>query len=256
MQETQINKARTIYYNLLSKFFVYSTDYNKYLELLGLIDILKENPLNDQMKEALNSLSSTLTKFTQALLVEEYDDIFQNPETQNIRMTASYYDEQVESGKKRVQMLDFLAKTKIRRDEKNFSEYEDSLGFILAVMSELAELVSDGEDQYKSVQHCLFEDILNGFVDEISKEIYEHSSSSIYKEVVIILHSFMRFERLYLEVSPVKKIEKVVEKIDQSCGVISDEEVARRARNKAAKAAGNKNESCDVFVAYDVEKDI
>ncbi len=256
MQETQINKARTIYYNLLSKFFVYSTDYNKYLELLGLIDILKENPLNDQMKEALNSLSSTLTKFTQALLVEEYDDIFQNPETQNIRMTASYYDEQVESGKKRVQMLDFLAKTKIRRDENKFSEYEDSLGFILAVMSELASLVAKGEEQYKTVQHCLFEDILNGFIDEISREIYEHPNANIYKDVIIVLHSFMTFERLYLEVSPVKKVERVIEKKDESCDAISEEEAARRARNKAAKAAGNKNESCDVFVAYDVEKDI
>jgi len=256
MKETQINKSRPIYYSLLSRFFVYFTEYEKYLELLRMIDILKENPLNSEVAQALEALSNTLTQTSQALLVEEYDDIFQNPESKNIRMTASFYDEQVESGQKRVQMLEFLAKTRIRRDEKQFTEYEDSLGFICAVMSELATLVSEGNKQYQTVQHCIFADILNEFVDEISKEIYEHPGARIFKEVIVILHSFMTFERLYLEVSPVKKIEKNAEVTKDSCEVISEEEAARRARNKAAKAAGEKNQSSDLFVAYDVESDV
>ena len=256
MKERQINKSRAIYYSLLSRFFVYFTEYEKYPELLRMIDILKENPLNSEVAQALEALSNTLSQTSQALLVEEYDDIFQNPESKNIRMTASFYDEQVESGQKRVQMLEFLAKTRIRRDEKQFTEYEDSLGFICAVMSELATLVSEGNKQYQTVQHCIFADILNEFVDEISKEIYEHPGARIFKEVIVILHSFMTFERLYLEVSPVKKIEKNAEVTKDSCEVISEEEAARRARNKAAKAAGEKNQSCDLFVAYDVESDV
>ncbi len=256
MQEAQINTARSIYYSLFSKFFVYDTDYNRYLELLRIIDILKENPLNNEIAEAINRLSERLTPQSQALLVQEYDDIFQNPETPTIRMTASFYDEQVESGQKRVQMLDFLAKTRIRRDEAQFTEYEDSLGFICAVLSELATLVGNGENQYKTVQHCIYADILNEFVDEISKEIYEHLSADIYKDVIVILHSFITFERLYLEVSPVKRKETPAEVTNESCDAISKEEAARRARNKAAKAAAQSNETCDPFITYDVEDEI
>ena len=253
MKENEVNRARFVYYKLFSSFFVYSKDITKYFQLLNLIDLLKENPLDNSSAQALENLTKKLQKDTNIVLMQEYDDIFHNPQTSTVRTTASFYDEQVESGKKRVQMLDFLAKTKIRRDEKEFSEYEDSIGFIFAVMSELALLVSDGEEQYKTLQHCMFADILNEFIDEFSKTVYEHESADIYKDVVSLLHSFMEFERLYLEVSKVKPKEHKAPVQEEQA--ISKEEMERRARNKAAKAAGAKPDP-NVFVTVDVETDI
>lgn len=253
MKEQEVNKARFVYYKLFSSLFIYSKDISKYFQLLNLIDIIKENPLDDASALALENISKKLQKDTNIALVQEYDDIFHNPQTTQVRTTASYYDEQVESGKKRVQMLDFLAKTKIRRDEKEFCEYEDSIGFVFAVLSELAELVSNEEEQYKTLQHCMFADILNEFVEPFSKAVYEHESSDIFKDVIVLLHSFMEFERLYLEVSKAKS-ENLTEtiKVEET---ISKEEMERRARNKAAKAAGAKQDN-DVFVTVDVETDI
>lgn len=253
MKEQEVNKARSVYYKLFSNFFVYSKDITKYFQLLNLIDIVKENPLDSASASALESISKKLQKDTNITLVQEYDDIFHNPQTTQVRTTASFYDEQVESGKKRVQMLDFLAKTKIRRDEKEFPEYEDSIGFIFTVLSELANLVSEGEEQYKTLQHCMFADILNEFVEEFSKAIYEHEKADIFKDVIVLLHGFMEFERLYLEVSKINAKQTTKQVVEKEA--ISKEEMERRARNKAAKAAGPKTEP-DVFVTVDVETDI
>lgn len=254
MKEQEVNKARAVYYKIFSGFFVYLTDQSRYFELLSLLDIVKTNPLDNASGEAFTNIANKLQKDSNVALLQEYDDIFHNPHTTQVRTTASFYDEQVESGRKRVQMLDFLAKTKIRRDEKNYSEYEDSIGFVFAVLSELANLVADGQEQYKTVQHCIFADVLNEFVDEISRTIYEHEKANIFKDVIVALLSFMEFERLYLEVSRAKPKEFKKQEVNKE-ETISKEEMERRARNKAAKAAGAKKQD-DVFITYDVESDI
>ncbi|WP_321315234.1 molecular chaperone TorD family protein [Halarcobacter sp.] len=257
MREEEINKARAIYYKVFSSFFVYTKDVERYFNLLNLINVLKENPLNDTSANALENISNKLQNDSNILLLQEYDDIFDNPQTSQIRTTASYYHEGVESGKKRVEMQNFLAKTKIRRDEKQYSDYEDNIGFIFTVLNELCELQVKGNSEYKNTIHCIFESILNEFVDEFSKALYEHESSNIYKDVVVVLKAFIEFERLYLEVSRPMARTKIIPNVIEDD--ISEEEKARRARNKAMKANGPKNaqdEACPVFVTYDVEEDI
>lgn len=257
MQDNQaINKARALYYNLFANFFVYSKESEKYFELLRLINILKENPLDISSGKALEVISNTLDSSSNIKLVQEYDDLFHNPLNKKIRTTASFYDEGVECGKKRVEMIQFLAKTKIRRDEKEFFEYEDSIGFIFSVMAGLADLVANDEKIYENTIHCIFSQILNEFIDQFAKEIYENKNSNIYKELMVVLHSFVAFERLYLEVSkPIAKQRKE----EVSCNTISDAEQMRRAKNKALKAMGPKKNQDDIEpkdIVYDVEDEI
>ncbi len=259
MNDAQINKSRALYYAMFSRFFVFSSDNRRYFELLNLLNVLKENPMDKTTEEAFENILSKLDPTSNVALMLEFDNIFHSPETMTVRTTASYFDENIESGKKRVEMQNFLAKTAIRRDEKTYSDYEDHIGFIFSVLSELSELVSEGATEYKNTIHCIFEDILNEFIDEFSRELYEHESADIFKNVVVLLKSFMTFERLYLEVSEPTTISKpvTVHKEEE----ISDEERERRARNKALRASGPKNksddnEACPVFVAYEVEDDM
>lgn len=251
-----INKARALYYNLFENFFVVTSKSENYFELLRLIDILKENPLDQSSGEALVNISNKLDKTSNVALIQEYDDIFHNPLTKKVRTTASYYDEGVESGKKRVEMIQFVAKTELRRDENNYFEYEDSVGFIFALLASLSDKIANGEKIYENTVHCIFAQILNEFIDEFAKDVYEHEKADIFKELMVVVHSFIEFERLYLDVSkpaPKEKIEK------ESCETISEEEMERRARNKAMKALGPKNaqdDSCPVDIAYDVETEV
>lgn len=234
-----IHKARALYYNFFANFFVLSPKIENYFELLRLLNILKDSALDDISQEALNNISNLLDKNSNAVLVQEFDDIFYNPINKKIRLTASYYNEGVESGKKRIEMIDFVAKTKLRRDEKNFYEYEDSVGFIFSFMAELSNLLANGEKIYENTVHCVFAQILNDFIDDFAKEIYEYDKAKIYKELMVVLHSFIEFERLFLEVPKPFKKDKVAKKQD-SWGDISPEERERRERNKALKALGPK----------------
>jgi len=256
MKDEKINKARALYYGMFSRFLVFSTDAKRYFELIEIINLLKENPLDDTTKNAFENLSSLLKFDSNINFMNEFDEIFHSPETMTVRTTASYYDENIESGKKRVEMQNFLAKTKIRRDEKKYSDYEDHVGFIFTVLSELCELESVGNSEYVKTIHCIFEQILNEFVDEFAKELFEHESANIYKNVVVILKAFIEFERIYLEVSKPSFSIKTQNK--ELLNDISLEEKERRARNKAMKANGPKNNINDssVHIAFDVENDI
>ena len=123
MKDVKINKARALYYGMFSRFFVFTTGNDRYLELVNLVNILKENPLDTSTKEAFEDISKILKPDSNIAFMNEFDDIFYSPESKTIQTTASSYDEQLESGKKRLEMQNFLAKTKIRRDEKKYSEY-------------------------------------------------------------------------------------------------------------------------------------
>ncbi len=257
MDKVQINKARALYYNMLANFFVVPSDVKRYSQLVGLIKILEQNPLDPSSGKALNGILSKLDETSNVALMQEYDDIFHSPVTKNIRLTASFYDEGFESGKKRVEMINFVAKTKIRRNEKEFFDYEDSVGFIFSFLSELCDLVANGQNQYENTIHCVFKEILNDFVDEFGASLYSHESANIYKDLMIVLHSFMEFERLFLGVSKPNKKEKIDKK--EKVENISEEEKQRRARNKALREKGPKKEDeevCPVDMHYDVESDI
>ncbi len=255
MNDIKINRARALYYGLFSRFFVFSTNNNRYIELLNIIDILKQNPLDSTTEKAFENIRKVLKIDSNVSFMNEFDDIFHSPETITVRTTASYYDENIESGKKRVEMQNFLAKTKIRRDEKKYADHEDHIGFIFTVLSELCQLQAQGQDEYKNTVHCIFEQILNEFVDEFSKELFEHKSANIFKNVVVILKAFIEFERIYLEVSKPEVLKRVKKDMIEE---ISEEEKQRRARNKVMKANGPKNKDnfSSVHVAYDIEDNI
>ena len=258
MDEQKISKARSLYYAMFSRLFIFNENNTKYFELINLMNTLKQNPLDDATAKAFENLSNKIKSDSNIEFITEFDDIFHSPESTMIGVTASYYDERIESGKKRVEMQNFLAKTKIRRDEKTYTDYEDHIGFIFAVLSELTQEMAEGKIEYKNTAHCIFEQILNDFIDDFAKELYEHENAVIFKDIVVILNSFIALERLYLEVSKpayVKKAKQVAKSCDTD---ISPEEKARRERNKLLRAQGPKQqeEACPIDMVYEVEDDI
>lgn len=253
--QVAIYKARSLYYGLISHFFVFNTADNRFEKVQGVLEILKENPIDENSYEAAQNLLNFLSKEGVEGLSSEYDEIFHNPITANVPLNASHYDEGIQSGKKRLAVIQLLAKTKIRRNEKEFKDYEDTMGFIATFMHELLELMIEGQKSYECLHRALFTEIINDFADELIFCLYEHESAKAYKDVAVLFNSFLEFERMYFGVS--KPQAKEEQKPVVSCEPeISEEEAERRRRNKAAKAKGPKNESCEVFVTYDVEDDI
>ena len=259
MNKESVNPARSLYYGFFSKMLVFSESEDRFDGLKEALDVMISNPMDENSAEALKEIKEFLHLGGVDALVNEYDDIFHNPESKVVRNTASFYDEQVESGKKRLEVKNFLAKTKIRRDEKNFKESEDSVGFLVTFMHELAELIINGEKSYETLQHCLFAEIINEFIGEYIEALYENEKSNAYKSVAVVLNAFIEFERLYFDVTKPAAKEKIVKK-QEPCEFISDEEAARRKRNREAKAADSIVKACDIpeenFAGKEVEGDL
>jgi TorA maturation chaperone TorD len=260
MNREAVNGARSLYYGLMSKMLVFSPNENRYDGVSEALEIMIQNPMDENSGEALKEIKEFIELGGIESISNEFDDIFHNPETAVVRNTASYYDEGVESGKKRLEVKNFLAKTKIRRDEKNFKENEDSVGFLVTFMHELAELLVNGEKSYETLQHCMFAEILNEFIDEFIEKLYEHDKANAYKSLAVVFNAFIEFERMYFDVSnPVRKV-RPVKKDTEVYEHISDEEAARRKRNREAKAADSIKKACaiddEAFAGKEEEGDL
>ncbi|MDD3344438.1 MAG: molecular chaperone TorD family protein, partial [Sulfurospirillaceae bacterium] len=147
INKESVNKARSLYYGFFSKMFVFTNDIERFNGVVEALDIMIENPIDENSGEALKELKAYILAYGEEAMIQEYDDLFHNPSYKVVRNTASYYDEGVESGKKQLEVKNFLAKTKIRRNEANFKENEDSVGFIFTFMHELIELIIGGQKE-------------------------------------------------------------------------------------------------------------
>lgn len=246
LNKESVNKARSLYYGFLSKLFVFTTSPSRYEGLAEALEVMAQNPLDENSGEALREIQLFLAHNGESAFIQEYDDVFHNPSYKVVRNTASYYAEGVESGKKQLEVKNFLAKTKIRRNEKYFKENEDSVGFIFTFMHELIELIMNEQKEYDSLQHCLYTEVINPFIDEFIVKVYEHPMARIYKSVAIVLNAFMAFERLYFDVAkpPLKEVERVQK--PQPLEMISGAEAKRRAENKAKKEADKAKKMAEV----------
>ncbi len=246
LNKESVNKARSLYYGFLSKLFVFTTSPSRYEGLAEALEVMAQNPLDENSGEALREIQLFLAHNGESAFIQEYDDVFHNPSYKVVRNTASYYDEGVESGRKQLEVKNFLAKTKIRRNEQYFKENEDSVGFIFTFMHELIELIMNEQKEYDSLQHCLYTEVINPFIDEFIIKVYEHPMARIYKSVAIVLNAFMAFERLYFDVAkpPLKEVERVQK--PQPLEMISGAEAKRRAENKAKKEADKAKKMAEV----------
>lgn len=244
INKESVNKARSLYYGFMSKMFVFTTSSERYLGISEALEVMINNPIDENSGEALKEIQAFFNTHGENAFIQEYDDIFHNPAYKVVRNTASYYDEGVESGHQRLAVKNFLAKTKIRRDENHFKENEDSIGFIFTFMHELIELIMQGGKEYSTIQHCVFTEIINPFMDEFVINVYEHPMSKTYKSVAIVLNAFMAFERMYFEVAKPPLKEKV--RVEKPVEVISGAEARRRAENKAKKEADKAKKTVEV----------
>ncbi len=200
-QKELINRGRALYYGMFSMLFTFTYDKNRFRGLKKITGLLSEYPLTEEAGEALGRLKASF-RYTYANLKEEYDRIFFDPESP-IRTTASYYDEGYESGKKRVEMINYIRQTRFRKNEKKYKDTEDDFGFIFSFMYYLIKNNKNGE--YDTLQSNIFKSIINPFADDFAESLLSYPKSVIFRDVAIVLYSFVEFERIFFNV---KKPEK------------------------------------------------
>ncbi len=246
-----INRARAIYYGLFSSLFTFVLKGDRFEGVEDVMKILKTNPMDENSKKAINNMLKIFQAQGKVSLQEEYDFIFYDLSSDPVPTTASFYDEDRDDGKKRLLMVDFVLQSKYRKDEKNFTDLEDDIGFIFSFMQKLINDEVDGDKKAGVLEREIFENVLNGFVDEFIENVYMHENSVFYQEASLLLKVFMEFERVFLGIKKPK--ERIKSKKEKKIN-ISDAEASRRLANKRKKS--EEIVVCELEEGGDVEEDI
>jgi len=226
----QIDKARMVYYGLFSALLSFLETDEKYENIKDTIDYLSNNPLEEYSAEALSNMKEFLNIHSFTGLKDESNLVFYSPSTTYIPTTASYYNEARDDGKKRIEMYNYLAQSKFRRDESLYKESEDSICFVFNFMNKLIEDNLNGEKTSELLAKSVFENILNEMSDLFSSNLYNHESADFYKDLALLLKVFIEFERHYYNLSKPKEIE-IKETIRPNTKVKKKDSVKRAKRN-------------------------
>jgi len=201
MDHEAINRARAMYYGMFASLFAFNFDEKNLATVVESIDVLASQPIDDESGQALHSMQKMLLATTYQEVKDESDMVFFSPTTSLIPTTASYYDEQRDDGKKRVDMMNYVLASTFRRNTELFKENEDHIEFVSLFMQKLIEEQLPGKDGSEEVAKNVFENILNHMLDPLSRKLYEHEHSELYKHAAVVLDSFTQLERLYLNVA-------------------------------------------------------
>jgi len=250
-EKKAINQARAVYYGLFSSLFAFILDEERFVGIKETLELLEKNPIDEHSKKALSNMLSIINTIGVKILESEYDSIFYDLSSDPVPITASFYEEERDDGKKRAIMVDYVLQSNYRRDDKKFTDLEDDIGFIFAFMQKLINDEVGGDDKASFLEREVFKNVLNEFVDEFVENVYMHENSAFYQEVALLLKVFIEFERAYLGINKPK--EKIKVKKEQKM-IISDAEAKRRLENKRKKS--EEVVECVIEVGGDVEDEV
>ena len=203
----EINSARAIFYGLFASVFTFVETDKNFNEIQNTINLLAKNPLDTNSDEALNMMSSMIKDKGFEGLKDESNMVFYSPSTAYIPMTASYYCESRDDGKKRREMLDFVNLSNFRRDSTKYKENEDNVAFIFNFMHHLIQNTLNGDADSEKISRGVFEHILNEVVDQFASNVYEHNNSVFYKNMAVVLKVFIEYERHLYGLKGTKNVE-------------------------------------------------
>ncbi|MBE0496643.1 MAG: molecular chaperone TorD family protein [Campylobacterales bacterium] len=205
MKDKEIHLARAAYYGWLAVLFGYIKEENTLGSVVENLEIFATNPLEEKSKDAIDAMRVFLKTKGNKGLKEESDLVFYSFDTSMIPMSASYYDEQRDDGKKRLDTIEILLESPFRRDTFTCKDSEDHIALLFQLMSMLV-LHGVEQEEVKSLELAekLFETILNPFIDTFIALVFTHEATDFYKHVAVVLQGLVEFERFYLQVAAPK----------------------------------------------------
>jgi TorA maturation chaperone TorD len=203
MNQEQINSARAVFYGLFASVFTYFETDKNFKALQNTVDLLSQNPLDSNSATALLNMKSILDEKGFRALKDEANIVFYSPSTAYIPMSASYYCEARDDGKKRQEMLELVNLSNFRRDTQTYKDNEDNIAFMFNFMNHLIQNTLDGDNDSEKITRGVFERVLNEIVDQFASNVHEHENSDFYKSMAIVLKVFIEYERQLYSLNPV-----------------------------------------------------
>ena len=207
MKQNEINSARVVFYGLFASVLSFLETDKDFKAIQNTVDILSQNPLDENSEKALMEMKSILDNKGFEGLKDESNIVFFSPSSAYIPMSASYYCEARDDGKKRQEMLELVNLSNFRRDSEKYKDNEDNIVFMFNFMSHLIKNTLDGDEHSEKITRGVFEGVLNKIVDQFATNVYKHENSNFFKNMAIVLKVFIEFERQLYSLNPVKNTE-------------------------------------------------
>ncbi|MDR2033139.1 MAG: molecular chaperone TorD family protein [Helicobacteraceae bacterium] len=191
----ELNAARSVLYGALSLLFVYGAAHKKPEDTITALKAIEDSDFDKEACQNVKLLREALEKeggFD--ALGEEFSALFLIPFGEIVPMNASrYYDEQ-EAGKPLAIVREILKNRALIKDSQKFSENEDNLGFIFALMSRLNRQSAQGEEQSAIAAQKLYKEIINPFAPNFVARLKKNPNIALYGFAVNLLDRFLLFE--------------------------------------------------------------
>lgn len=197
----EINLARSYFYEFLAYPLFFDEKMSGFERFKEQAKFLANSPISD---ENLSDFDEILNASAREFKAEQNAVLF-NFGYGNVPLSASFYDEGRDDGRKRLAVIEILKKTKYRRDSDKFGGSEDYLGFIFKLSATLLQ------EKNTDLANELFEKITNDFADEFIKLLKNHKSAKILKSYAKICESFIELERNILGLKAPKFDRQVAE---------------------------------------------
>ncbi|WP_120955702.1 molecular chaperone TorD family protein [Helicobacter mehlei] len=193
--------ARAIYYRLWHYMVVFVQKEVIFNELKALANHLKDFPFDVSSAQAWQEFDTFLAQGLQAFEAEQNAVLFAPGEV-FVPLSASYYLEGQDNGKKRLEAIALLKQSGLHIESYTITSpiAEDDLAFLTLMMNAFLQQLL--EDQgFFSLHEKLFKDFFHLFSDAFLEAISTHKKSVCYQSFAIILGAFIQHERLFFNLA-------------------------------------------------------
>ncbi len=195
LSNTQLIHLRKRFFDLLKSFFIEEPDAEKMSRWRGTFAALTKERISPSLDSAIQRLNALLSDKSLQDLQEEYYQLFVNPFSDNqINITVSSYMDGHSYGPSLAKLRDFLQEAKLEKDT-NFTSSEDSLVFMLDVLSTLIEEEKDDPDNARKYQGALISDFLGPFGHRFGTELKNNEIADFYEACGSFLNGYLDLEK-------------------------------------------------------------
>lgn len=195
MDET-INQARAIFYDFFAGLLLSDLLKGREALILEQLERLGIAPLDEEAEKSFAILAFELNHeggFQK--IADEFDDLFCIPMSGDVVLPyVSHYKQGCFNGDILVDIRQTIKELPIRANSEIFKETEDHLGFLFLVMRYCIE-----EKNFRASEKEICKMYLLPYMNQFIEDICTNPKSNLYKEIAVILKSFMEFERNYIK---------------------------------------------------------
>lgn len=193
--DQNINQARVVFYDFFAGLFLRNLLADREDLMKKQLATLGSAPLDDYTQKSFEILHVEFLANGLKNIIDEFDDLFAVPLSGEVVFPyVSHYKNGCLNGEVLVDIRQAIKSLPIRANSEIFKETEDHLGFLFLMMRYCIE-----EGKYEASEKEIFSFYINPYVGKFIADIIDNPKANFYKEVALILKSFMDFEAGYVK---------------------------------------------------------